>query len=85
MQNLNEDAIRKDITKSLEEDFDVDNHFDVVMKLCTCNAAFEEDPYTELARIFRELADKCDNHRLFGSIRDINGNPVGVITGKLNG
>ncbi len=42
------------------------------------NAAFEEAPASELARILRELANRVegDGDEL-GLIRDINGNTVG--------
>lgn len=82
MAKLNEDAIRKDVAKSLQESFD-ESHFDLSLKLCTCGAAFEDDPNTELARIFRELADRCENGKLIGPILDINGNTVGRINGEL--
>lgn len=47
------------------------------------NAAFDDDPTFEIARILKETAEKikCDNVTGFGYahgvIRDINGNRVG--------
>jgi len=83
MQNLNEATIKKDVAECLQESFD-ESHFDLDLKLCTCGAAFEDDPNAELARIFRELADRCENGKLIGPILDINGNTVGRIDGELH-
>jgi hypothetical protein len=44
----------------------------------TDNAAFEEGGRgAETARILRELADSLEDGVEAGSLRDINGNPVG--------
>lgn len=44
------------------------------------NAAFDDEPMTEVARILRDLATKCETGacRDNGDLRDINGNTVGV-------
>ena len=41
------------------------------------NAAFEDDPAGELARILRETAHKIEEGYNAGQCRDINGNQVG--------
>lgn len=45
------------------------------------NAAFEPEPWEELARILREAADKIERERetceYFQTVHDINGNDVG--------
>lgn len=42
------------------------------------NAAFDDAPATELARILREIAGKIERGEEFaGTIRDSNGNEVG--------
>ena len=46
----------------------------------TCdNAAFEDDPGAEVARILRELAKRCEyeGHAAPAILRDTNGNKVG--------
>jgi hypothetical protein len=51
----------------------------------TDNAAFEDDPVPELVRILKETAAQMHMMNDFnGTIRDINGNPVGTYrhTGK---
>jgi hypothetical protein len=45
------------------------------------NAALEDDPGPEVARILRSIADKIDEDRIGGApvpLRDINGNTVGT-------
>ena len=45
----------------------------------TDNAAFEgEGRAAETARILRELADKIESGRVYGSVQDGNGNAVGA-------
>ena len=44
----------------------------------TDNAAFDEDPNAETARILRKIADKIENGEEPVSILDINGNRVGT-------
>jgi hypothetical protein len=49
------------------------------------NAAFEDDPTAEVARILREVAKRIDGHPHFSPghdqpLRDANGNEVGYIT-----
>ena len=51
----------------------------------TDNAAFEDDPTAEVARILRELAKRIDSHPHFSPgiqlrLRDFNGNEVGYCT-----
>lgn len=41
------------------------------------NAAFEEEPASELARCLRAVADAVADGDTSGSVRDINGNTVG--------
>lgn len=41
------------------------------------NAAFEEDPGAELARILREAAERLEQGETAGNLRDFNGNAVG--------
>lgn len=41
------------------------------------NAAFEDQPELEVARILRNVADKLEQGETDGWCRDINGNPVG--------
>jgi hypothetical protein len=48
-----------------------------VLKIDTGNAAFEDDPNYELARILRAVADKVENGHADGRCYDINGNKVG--------
>lgn len=50
------------------------------MIFATDNAAFEDDPVYEVARILRDTADKLEAGRdasHFQTILDINGNDVG--------
>ena len=41
------------------------------------NAAFRAYPEGELARMLREIAEKIEKGRVYGSVMDINGNIVG--------
>ena len=50
----------------------------VKIEISTDNAAFE-DQGCELARIFRELANKLEQGEHPSKVRDINGNTVGSI------
>lgn len=44
----------------------------------TDNAAFEDSPASEVARILREVADKIEDGASFeGRVRDCNGNTIG--------
>lgn len=47
------------------------------LEIKTTNAAFEEDPGPELARLLREAADKVENGTVTGILHDYNGNRVG--------
>lgn len=53
------------------------------LKFETRNAAFDDFPASESARILREIAQKIEEGQLSGKIRDVNGNHVGNFT--LNG
>ena len=41
------------------------------------NAAFDDLPFREIARILREAADDVEAGAPIGSLRDLNGNKVG--------
>lgn len=47
----------------------------------TDNAAFDDAPEIEAARILRDLADKLESHGHYLSmnVRDVNGNTIGRI------
>lgn len=47
------------------------------LEFSTANAAFEESPEEEAARILKDVASKLVNDHTAGPIRDINGNTVG--------
>lgn len=49
------------------------------LKFSSGNAAFDESPYEETARILRRLADNIADggHYIQGDLTDINGNRVG--------
>ena len=47
------------------------------LNLQSDNAAFTEDPGTEVARILREAADRLEAGQEDANCRDINGNTVG--------
>lgn len=52
-----------------------------IVRLEADNAAFDEDPRYEIARILRDIADRVENGcelNLHQNARDINGNPVGT-------
>lgn len=53
------------------------------LKIRCVNAAFEDDPRAECARILREVADRLDNGSdyadLYETLHDINGNDVGRV------
>jgi len=55
----------------------------IELTLQTDNAAFENDPGTESARILRTAADWIEQRGESGqshAIKDINGNTVGIIS-----
>lgn len=60
---------------------------EVVVRIRTGNDAFQPNPGPELARIFRELADKLDagSGGFQVRLRDINGNTVGALSAYPNG
>lgn len=54
------------------------------------NAAFADEPFTELAAVLRRVADRLDNARgreftdfEFSGVRDTNGNRCGHVSVKL--
>jgi hypothetical protein len=54
----------------------------MIVSIRTDNAAFRPNPQYELARIFRELANKLENGQSVSKLYDTNGNLVGNIKGK---
>ena len=59
----------------------------LVLELKMDNAAFEDDPTQEAARILRALAERIDGHPHFSpghdqALHDRNGNEVGYATVK---
>jgi len=51
----------------------------VTVTIKTGNAAFEENPNMEIARILRELANNLEADVQPGKLRDLNGNTVGTV------
>ncbi|USK62287.1 hypothetical protein [Peribacillus asahii] len=51
----------------------------VTVTIKTGNAAFEENPNMEIARILRELANNLEADVHPGKLRDLNGNTVGTV------
>lgn len=52
----------------------------ITIKFGTGNAAFDESPVTEIARILRKIADDFEQNGIpVSTIRDINGNFVGEV------
>lgn len=47
------------------------------IKILMDNAAFEDQPATELARILRNLAEKIESGTCACTLYDLNGNSVG--------
>ena len=45
----------------------------------TGNAAFEDAPASEIARILRKLADQFEDGQFSQTIRDVNGNRCGEV------
>lgn len=48
------------------------------LTMATENAAFEDMPEYEVARILRKVADQIEDGDTTGRVRDINGNTVGA-------
>ena len=50
-----------------------------IIEIFCDNEAFTNQPGTEIARILRELADKCEESGIpvYSTLIDINGNKVG--------
>lgn len=57
----------------MSKQFDVRLNLDIT----SGNAAFQDDPTSEVSRILCEIAGKIDSGRFHGSCIDINGNTVG--------
>lgn len=47
------------------------------IEISTDNAAFQDDPGAEVARILREVAERVEAGELSRTVRDYNGNGVG--------
>lgn len=47
------------------------------LSLKTGNAAFEDQPASEIARIIKDAAERIENGEFEGNLYDINGNRVG--------
>ena len=54
----------------------------VTLSIATDNAAFEDDPRAEVARILREAATKVLDTPHGFALRDLNGNTVGRLIWK---
>jgi len=56
------------------------------MKFYSSNAAFEENPSAEAARILREIADDVAAATTYceGNVRDINGNTIGSFSFEVD-
>lgn len=48
-----------------------------ILSFDTDNAAFEDDPFAEIARVLRATAEKVEDRNDMGTIRDLNGNTIG--------
>lgn len=60
---------------------DVSPKFYVMFRISS--AAFYPRQYKEIARILRDIADRVENEEITsGTIRDVNGNKVGIYTIK---
>lgn len=51
----------------------------IVIAIRTTNAAFDDQPHEEVARILTELAEKLRRGREPEKLLDINGNAVGIV------
>lgn len=47
------------------------------LEIATDNAAFDDDPHTEIARILAAVAARVADREDHGTIRDLNGGTVG--------
>jgi hypothetical protein len=52
----------------------------ITIELETGNAAFDDSPTGEIARILRAMADRIEEVGMLPVPRDINGNVVGSVT-----
>lgn len=51
-----------------------------IIAIETGNAAFDDSPVSEIARILRAMADRIEETGIFPVPRDINGNRCGSVT-----
>lgn len=51
-----------------------------IIVIDTANAAFDEEPASEIARILRSMADRIEETGLLPVPRDINGNKCGSVS-----
>lgn len=51
----------------------------MIITINTGNAAFDDEPATECARILREMADRLESTGIPPVPRDINGNKCGSV------
>lgn len=58
---------------------------DFSVKFDCDNAAFDEHPETETARILHEIAEKIENGIFNGNVRDLNGNTIGTFALTTDG
>lgn len=61
------------MTKQMTKQFDVHLNLDIK----SGNAAFQDDPTSEVSRILCDIAGKIDSGRCYGSCIDLYGNTVG--------
>lgn len=56
------------------------------MKIHSSNAAFEENPAGEVARILRDIANDIEGSHTYceGNCRDLNGNTVGSFSFEVD-
>lgn len=52
---------------------------EIKIRIKIVNAAFQDMPEYEVARMLRELADKLESGRQPGKLLDLNGNAVGSV------
>lgn len=52
----------------------------LTIQIKTGNAAFDESPELEIARILKELANQIALGNEPTKLRDINGNTIGIVT-----
>lgn len=71
---------KKQLKETNVIDESIGQHHDFRLDICTCGAAFEDDPSYEIARILKTLAKGLeDGYLINGNILDINGNICGHV------